>query len=235
MEIGETEQRGGGPSGGGNSSGAPGGGVGNAGVDGASDAPTHPFGRLKGSSSSVRSSSVASRRDGTGERELKAPAPATNRSGGLDDVAGSIKGTSAEHVDKLIKGAEVAYKQTKPKEESQWIQCTITNVRTGGDSARRFEVQDDEPEDSGPRSRYKTSAQMLILIPGENENLPDYPPGKQVLARYPDTTTFYLAEVLRTKKEKGDKGKTMCVLRFQDDSDKELVVQRRFVLDIGGK
>jgi SAGA-associated factor 29 len=53
--------------------------------------------------------------------------------------------------------------------------------------------------------------------------------GKQVLARYPDTTTFYRAEVMGAKKE-------AYRLKFEgEEDDKEMEVDRRYVLDIPNK
>jgi SAGA-associated factor 29 len=63
----------------------------------------------------------------------------------------------------------------------------------------RYEVQDPEPDDAGGHGKYKAFASALIPIPRDSANLPSYPVGKQVLARYPETTTFYRAEVMGTK------------------------------------
>ena len=63
----------------------------------------------------------------------------------------------------------------------------------------RYEVQDPEPDDAGGHGKYKAFASALIPIPRDSTNLPPYPIGKQVLARYPETTTFYRAEVMGTK------------------------------------
>lgn len=61
-------------------------------------------------------------------------------------------------------------------------------------------MQDPEPDEAGGHgTKYKALASALIPIPRESANLPPYPPGKQVLARYPETTTFYRAEVMGTK------------------------------------
>ena len=70
------------------------------------------------------------------------------------------------------------------------------------------------------------SASALIAIPGEDADLPDYPIGKAVLARYPETTTFYRAEVI------GNLRKGVCKLRFEDDQNQEMEVARRFVLNL---
>lgn len=60
-------------------------------------------------------------------------------------------------------------------------------------------MQDPEPDDAGEHSRYRAGASALIPIPRSADGLPPYPAGKQVLARYPETTTFYRAEVMGTK------------------------------------
>ena len=93
----------------------------------------------------------------------------------------------------------------------------------------RYEVQDPEPEENGaPGQIYKTSAAALIAIPLADAILPDYPVGKQVLARYPETTTFYRAEVTGLKKD-------TYKLRFEDDQNQEMEVYRRYVLDVSNK
>lgn len=93
----------------------------------------------------------------------------------------------------------------------------------------RYEVQDPEPDESGaPGQIYKTSAAALIVIPLPDAPLPDYTVGKQVLARYPETTAFYRAEVTGLKKD-------TYKLRFEDDQNKEMEVYRRYVLDVSNK
>jgi SAGA-associated factor 29 len=81
-------------------------------------------------------------------------------------------------------------------------------------------------------------------------SLPDLPRGRNVLALYPGTTTFYTAEVVRgwvgtggkdglggksgIKKEEGGKEgeEGMVRLRFEgeDEADREMSVERRYVL-----
>ena len=58
--------------------------------------------------------------------------------------------------------------------------------------------------------------------------LPDFVVGKHVLARYPETTTFYRAEVTGVKKD-------VYRLKFEDDQNQEMEVNRRFVLDFSPK
>jgi len=96
-------------------------------------------------------------------------------------------------------------------------------------SKHRYEVQDPEPDESGaPGQIYKTSAAALIAIPLPDAPLSDYTVRKQVLARYPETTTFYRAEVTGLKKD-------TYKLRFEDDQNQEMEVYRRYVLDVSNK
>jgi SAGA-associated factor 29 len=94
----------------------------------------------------------------------------------------------------------------------------------------RYDVQDPEPNDGEQGAVYKTTAASLIPIPKEGSVLPSFPVGKHVLARYPDTTTFYRAEVM------GIKGKDYYRLKFEgEEDDKEMEVDKRFVLEIPSK
>lgn len=49
-----------------------------------------------------------------------------------------------------------------------------------------------------------------------------------MLARYPETTTFYRAEVMGLKKD-------IYRLKFDDDAGNEMEVARRYVLDLGNR
>ena len=53
-----------------------------------------------------------------------------------------------------------------------------------------------------------------------------------MLAQYPQTTTFYRAEVAGTKKTKDG---SVCRLKFEDDANMELEVPRRYVLEVGNR
>ncbi|MCJ1306819.1 SAGA HAT/Core module component [Agyrium rufum] len=190
-------------------------------VDGPADSPYPSPGilssasRLKGNN--VRSTSVAREKQESRSMNPK-----------LEEGVESAKGSSAERAGKFVVGAEVAYRMKEVKEDGQWIQCTIINVTEIGNK-KRYEVQDPEPDEMGaPGQIYKTHAGGLIPIPTQNTDLPDLPNGKEVLAKYPETTTFYRAEVLKMSKG-------VCKLRFDDDANQEMEVERRFVLEVLGK
>ena len=95
----------------------------------------------------------------------------------------------------------------------------------------RYEVQDPEPEENGSFAQvYKTFAPALIAIPGPTDTLPSFPVGKHVLARYPETTTFYRAVITAVKKD-------VYTLKFEDEDDQDLQrdVYKRFVLEMSSK
>lgn len=131
-------------------------------------------------------------------------------------------------------GAEVAFKPkpSSPNTESEWIQGVVVKV-IGEGKSRRYDVQDPEPDEvtSKPGAVYRTSASSMVPIPRLGVKLGAYEPGRAVLARYPDTTTFYRAEVVGSV----DEGRRV-VLRFEGEEDEKSTkeVDRRFVLDHKG-
>ena len=93
----------------------------------------------------------------------------------------------------------MAFHLPKAKQsDAEWIQCNVIRI-TGDYPKLRYEVQDPEPDDHGTIQTYKANASSLILIPDDSAGLPPLPSGTMVLARYPETTTFYKAEVIATK------------------------------------
>ncbi|KAI4240851.1 MAG: hypothetical protein LQ352_007550 [Teloschistes flavicans] len=182
--------------------------------------PSAPTSAVKAKNGIARAGSVPVVKS---EREPKEPVVKS------EEGSEGVKGPSAERAGKFFVGAEVAYKiAAKAKEDPQWIQCEIINVETVGNK-KRYEVQDPEPDDNGlPGQIYRAAAAALIAIPSADTILPDYPVGKQVLARYPETTTFYRALVTNVKKD-------VYRLKFEDDNENEMEVARRFVLDLTAK
>ena len=110
--------------------------------------------------------------------------------------------------------------------EGEGILCRVTAV-IGEGKQRRYEVQDADTSGDPPPPQ-RASVSQLIQIPEGNRGLSDLPKGKNVLAQYPDTTTFYKAEVSEAWRG-GDKGEGLVRLNFQDD-EQAREVERRFVL-----
>lgn len=129
-------------------------------------------------------------------------------------------------------GAEVAFKPKIPNqtEEHDWIQGIVVKV-IGEGKSRRYDVQDPFPDDLSRDGKiYRSSASSMVPIPPVGTPLGPYELGKQVLALYPETTTFYRAEV-KALLENGSK----VQLLFEDEAQGTLkVVDRRFVLDHKG-
>lgn len=149
----------------------------------------------------------------------------------VEEGVESTKGTIAERSGQLVVGAEVVFKHNKNKQgiEGEGIQCIIKTI-SGEGHRKRYDIQDPEPNENGEQGAvYRTGAASLIPIPKAGSTLPSFSVGKQVLARYPDTTTFYRAEVMGSKKD-------TYRLKFEgEEDDKEMEVDKRFVLDIPGK
>lgn len=147
--------------------------------------------------------------------------------------AGNSSGVEVNAKGKITfkENAEVAFRlKQSGTDEPEWIQGVVVKV-IGEGKSRRYDVQDPEPDEVTklPGAIYRTSAASMVPIPSLGHPLPDYPQGKAVLARYPDTTTFYRAEVV------GMNGK-LVNLRFEGEEDAQVTmeVDRRFVLDHRG-
>lgn len=133
--------------------------------------------------------------------------------------------------DSISPGSEVAFKLRQRGSEDEWIQCEVTKVLGDG---TKFEVRDPEPdENNNPGKSFKATWKDIILIARTDEaaSLLSYPYGTKVLARYPETTTFYPAVVIGTKRD------GRCRLRFdgEEEADKETEVERRLVLPYPAK
>ncbi len=128
-------------------------------------------------------------------------------------------------------GQEVAFKPKIPNqtEEHDWIQGIVVKV-IGEGKSRRYDVQDPFPDDpSKGEVVYRSSASSMIPIPPPESTLGPFEVGKQVLALYPGTSSFYRAEV-KSMMENGSK----VELLFEDDVEGMRLVDRQFVLDHKG-
>ncbi len=85
-----------------------------------------------------------------------------------------------------------------------------------------------EPDDSGQLREYRTSASSMIAITPESlaPTLPPLTAPRTVLALYPESTTFYKAEII------GMAQSGRVELLFEGDPEENRKnVERRFVLD----
>lgn len=116
--------------------------------------------------------------------------------------------------------------ETKHKHHTgEGILCEVTTI-IGESKQRRYEIRDIDPDLASP-TPYRASLNQMTPIPPKGERLPDLPPKKAVLALYPQTTTFYKAEVVKCEQER-----QIVRLRFEgeEDPNSETEVERRYVL-----
>ncbi|KAK0653097.1 SGF29 tudor-like domain-containing protein [Cercophora newfieldiana] len=130
----------------------------------------------------------------------------------------------------FFKGQDVVFKPkpTATNESPDWMMGRVQQV-TGDGKARRYKVQDADPDlTPDQRAEYRTNASAMIPIPTSNADLPDLEKGKTVLALYPDSTTFYKAEVIGKDAPTG-----RVSLRFEGEENSVTLqlVERRYVVE----
>lgn len=181
--------------------------------------------RLKGTSTNSRAGSVPAGR----ETSVKVEDSANNApplESGID-----IRDRS-----RLTVGMEVLYrKKAKDSSDGEGILCVIHSI-IGEGKQRRYEIRDVDP-DSAESIPYRAGLQQMTPIPPAGMTLPDLPLKKGVLALYPQTETFYKAEVVPALKKGSGGGETgtpvgYVRLKFEGEEElgKELDVERRYVL-----
>ncbi|KAH9907062.1 SGF29 tudor-like domain-containing protein [Xylariomycetidae sp. FL2044] len=139
-------------------------------------------------------------------------------------------GSSMRSKQVFAKDDEVAFKP-KPanNEQTDWILGIVQDVRGEGKS-RRYRVLDADFDETGHQKDFRTSASSMILIPKDGTVLPPLDNGKVVLALYPNTTTFYKAEVMGMDAD----GKVNLKFEGEESSSTMQAVTRRHVVEYRG-
>lgn len=130
----------------------------------------------------------------------------------------------------IVVRLEIAYK-LRNRHFEEWIQCEV--VRVIGDGTK-FEIRDPEPDENNNLSEtFKASYKEILLIPAEENTseLLNYPASTKVLARYPETTTFYPAVVVGHRRD----GTVRLKFDGEEEVNKETEVERRLVLPLPEK
>ncbi|KAG5978129.1 hypothetical protein E4U55_006364 [Claviceps digitariae] len=145
--------------------------------------------------------------------------------------ASAAAATANSNKSKIVfsKGDSVAFKPKLGGEGvSDWILGEVLQVLGEGKS-RRYKVLDIEPDDQSKQKEYRTSASSMIPITPASQasTLKDWEAGQVVLALYPNTTTFYKAEVHSMD------GQGRVDLKFEGENDSTTTqqVERRFVIE----
>ncbi|XP_044501038.1 SAGA-associated factor 29 homolog A-like isoform X2 [Mangifera indica] len=127
-----------------------------------------------------------------------------------------------------LKGEQVAARVTDG-DKDEWFVVKVTHFDR---ETREFEVLDEEPgddEEGGVQRKYKLPMSCIIPFPKRNDSssVPEFPPGRHVLAVYPGTTALYKATVVNTpRKRKSDE----YLLEFDDDEEDGALPQRNVPL-----
>jgi SAGA-associated factor 29 len=194
--------------------------------DGSGDSPVpSPVGRKLGGSAGAGSDRSANR-DSVPPRGGDRDTP-----GKADSVPPESGATAAQRAKiSFFKGQDVVFKPkpTLTTESTEWMLGKVQQVLGEGKS-RRYKVQDADPDlPPGERVEYRTSASSMIPIPAPGVELAELERGKTVLALYPDSTTFYKAEVMGTDAATGK-----VSLRFEGEENNVTLqlVDRRFVVE----
>lgn len=130
------------------------------------------------------------------------------------------------HLESLanLKGEQVAARVQDDAGKYEWV---VVKVIHFDKESREFEVLDEEPgddEESSGQRKYKLPMLHIIPFPkrADLSTIPDFPPGKHVLAVYPETTALYKATVVQARKRKTDD----YILEFDDDEEDGSLPQR---------
>lgn len=148
------------------------------------------------------------------------------------DRSKRIKRGEKEEVEKesniIQNGKQVAAHIPQDEGESQWILCTVVGY---DEYSQRYsilipfpvptsffqywyEVEDEDPEDPD-KSRHMVTMEEVIPLPEEKKDLPI---GTQVLAMFPNTTSFYTAAISSPPKY-GRTSENHYWVKFADDED----------------
>ncbi|KAI1778493.1 SGF29 tudor-like domain-containing protein [Hypoxylon cercidicola] len=181
------------------------------------------------------STAVPHRMGGGSKGDRDSLPPSRNRStpaakaGSVEPQAGAAA-NAIRSKQTFAKDDEVAFKP-KPvsNEQTDWILGIVQDVRGDGKS-RRYRVLDADVDENGHQKDFRTSASSMILIPKDGTILPPLETGKIVLALYPNTTTFYKAEVMGMD---GD-GKVNLKFEGEESSNTMQAVTRRHVVEYRG-
>lgn len=185
-----------------------------------------------GSASTRKYGERASTRDRDRDKDRDSMPPKADSVEPLGASTPLASGPGANNRSKVTfsKGETVAFrpKPNTGEPQSDWILGEVAQVLGEGKS-RRYKVLDIEPDDHSKQKECRTSASSMIPITPESlaGSLPDWEPKTTVLALYPNTTTFYTAEV----HSMDDEGRVN--LKFEGESDSSTLqqVERRFVIE----
>lgn len=167
--------------------------------------------------------------DRSGNRDSLPPRDTPSKAGSVEPGAGVVGSSATRAKVVFVEDQDVVFKP-KSSETGEWFLGRVKRVQGEG-KGRRYIVKDEDPDVAeGDRREFKMTASGMISIPSARlgAGLPKLDKGKMVLALYPDSTTFYKAEVMGMDAATGS-----VALRFEgeEQSGTQQLVDRRFVVD----
>lgn len=143
-----------------------------------------------------------------------------------EDGTETNRGILAEKAGQLTVGTEVFYKWPKGTKdaEGEGIHCIIKRVWQDKKPIQ-YEIREPEDDPAGKNPVRRATAKEMIPILASGSTQPVFSTASKVYAKYPETDTFYNAEVRNF-------AKGMYTLMFEgEDDNKEMAVDKRYVLD----
>lgn len=130
----------------------------------------------------------------------------------------------------FVKGQDVVFKPkpVNPTETREWYLGKVQQV-IGEGKARRYKVKDEDPDqEPEDRKEYKISASNMIPLPAAGAEAIKLENGKTVLALYPDSTTFYKAEVMGFE---AGTGKVKLRFEGEETTGTLQLVERHYIVE----
>jgi SAGA-associated factor 29 len=130
--------------------------------------------------------------------------------------------------DALKAGEKVAARVPIAAEDSEsdlWILAAVVRYLT---DKKKYEIEDEDPGDEGDpnpvRKHYRLNKKNIVALPKIFNPNQVFGKGSQVLAMFPNTTTFYPAII---EKEASKVTNMMYALKFEDDEEQGRRVSRK--------
>ncbi|KAH7102539.1 SGF29 tudor-like domain-containing protein [Auriculariales sp. MPI-PUGE-AT-0066] len=132
------------------------------------------------------------------------------------------KNTALPPAQQLREGRDVAFRHDKGDGDAEWILAKIVKVV----DAHSFIVQDVDPS-PGAQDKFPATLKNIVPLPDIEapnawQGYPVYPKHTRVIAQYPDTTSFYPAQIISGRHQPSPliKYETYS-LEFDDDEGQE--------------
>ncbi|KAL0486702.1 hypothetical protein AKO1_001626 [Acrasis kona] len=149
----------------------------------------------------------------SGKKTVQEAGESANKQKKRTDDADTYLGNTE---DLLKPGEKVA---AKASDSGDWILGSVVKYLA---DKKKYEIEDED--DDSNRKRYKLNKRLVVGLPRLFDASKVFPKGSQVLAMFPNTTTFYPAIVDR---EPNKQNNFFYMLRFEDDEEDGKVVSRK--------